>query len=98
MSSIELTDQVAKDFKRIVNHLLQHESSDAEARIHEILQAIHVLEGNPRIGKSIGFNERELVIGKRSHGYVALYRYIAEIDLVLVLAIRAQREAGYAGA
>lgn len=39
---------------------------------------------------------RELVIGKRARGYVALYRYVAEIDVVFVLAIRSQREAGWA--
>ncbi|MBA3904269.1 MAG: type II toxin-antitoxin system RelE/ParE family toxin, partial [Rhodocyclaceae bacterium] len=31
----------------------------------------------------------------RSRGYVALYRYVAEIDTVFVLALRSQREAGY---
>lgn len=96
MPSIELTDQVAKDFKRVIDHLIQHESSDAQSRIEEILQAIRVLEANPRIGKPVGRSECELVIGKHSHGYIALYRYIAEMDLALVLAIRAPREAGYA--
>ena len=38
---------------------------------------------------------RELVIGRRAHGYLALYRYVAEIDTVIVLAVRSQREAGY---
>ena len=38
----------------------------------------------------------ELVIGRDSHGYVALYRYVAAIDTVFVLAIRSQREAGLA--
>jgi hypothetical protein len=28
-------------------------------------------------------------------GYVALYRYLADIETVLVLAIRAQREDGF---
>ena len=36
----------------------------------------------------------ELVIGRRTHVYIALYRYVAEIDTVFVLAIRNQREAG----
>jgi toxin ParE1/3/4 len=36
-----------------------------------------------------------LVIGRRARGYVALYRYIEQIDTVFVLAIRSQREAGY---
>ena len=38
---------------------------------------------------------RELVIGKRTHGYVALYRYVAALDTVFVLALRSQRETGY---
>ncbi len=38
----------------------------------------------------------ELVIGRDSHGYVALYCYVAAIDTVFVLAIRSQREAGHA--
>jgi hypothetical protein len=38
------------------------------------------------------------VIGRRSHGYVALYRYVVEVDTIFVLAVRSQREAGYAKA
>jgi hypothetical protein len=37
---------------------------------------------------------RELVIGRRARGRVALYRYVAELDTVFVLAIRGQKE-GY---
>jgi toxin ParE1/3/4 len=36
------------------------------------------------------------VIGRRAHGYVALYRNVAEVDTVFVLAVRSRREAGYA--
>ena len=34
--------------------------------------------------------------GRGSRGYVALYRYVVELDIVFVLALRSQREAGYA--
>jgi hypothetical protein len=37
----------------------------------------------------------ELVIGRRSRGYVALYRFVGEIDTVFVLALRSQLGAGY---
>lgn len=47
------------------------------------------------IGRPVHTDKRELVIGRRSHGYVALYRYVVEIDTVFVLALRSQREAGY---
>ena len=36
-----------------------------------------------------------LVIGRRTHGTIALYRTVAVIDTLFVLAIRSQREAGY---
>jgi hypothetical protein len=29
------------------------------------------------------------------HGYIALYRYVDSLDIVFVLAVRAQREAGF---
>lgn len=39
--------------------------------------------------------KRELVIRRATRGYVALYRYVAAIDTVFVLAVRAQREDGF---
>jgi plasmid stabilization system protein ParE len=95
MSRIELAPEVADDLDRILDHLSRHQAADAPARIREIIQAIAVLEQNPLIGRPVHTGKRELVIGRRSHGYVALYRYVAEIDTVLVLALRSQREAGY---
>ena len=95
MSRIELAPEVGDDFDRILAHLADHDAADAPLRIGEIIKAIAVLEQNPLIGRPAYADTRELVIGRRSHGYVALYRYIAEIDTVFVLASRSQREAGY---
>jgi len=39
---------------------------------------------------------RELAIGKRGLRYVALCRYLEPADTVGVLALRSQRETGYA--
>ena len=95
MSRIELAPEVVEDFERILDHLAQYEAVDRAARIGEIIQAISVLEHNPLIGRPAAGEMNELVIGRRTHGYIALYRYIAVIDTVFVLAIRSQREAGY---
>lgn len=95
MSRIELAPEVGEDFDRILDHLDQHQVGNPAARIQEIVAAIGVLETNPLIGRPAENGKRELVIGRRTHGYVALYRYVAEIDTVFVLAIRAQREAGF---
>ncbi len=96
MSAIELAAEVGEDFERILDHLANYQVENAGQRIREIIGALDVLEHNPLIGRPVANGKRELVIGRRSHGYVALYRYVAEMDIVFVLAIRSQREASYA--
>lgn len=101
MTRIELALEVADDFERILDHFAQHESEGAADRIAEIVDAIDVLASNPLIGRPAAGDPRrirglkELIIGRRSRGFVALYRYVQELDTVFVLAIRSQREAGY---
>lgn len=94
MSHIELAPEVGDDFERILDHLAQYQVENPALRIREIIEAINVLEHNPLIGRPANNDKRELVIGRRSHGYVALYRYIVEIDTIFVLAVRSQKEAG----
>lgn len=95
MASIELAPEVTKDFDRIIDHLTRHEADDAPSKIHDIIEAISILERNPLIGRPANPSNRELVIGQGSRGYVALYRHVPELDTVFILAVRGQREAGY---
>lgn len=96
MARIELVPEVADDFERILDHLAQFEVENPALRIREVISAINVLEHNPMIGRPAHHDMQELVIGRLSHGYVALYRYVVAIDTVFILAVRSQREAGYA--
>jgi plasmid stabilization system protein ParE len=96
MARVELAPEVADDFDRILEHLHQYQEDDAASRAHDIIAAISVLERNPFIGRPVEADKRELVIGRGSHGYLALYRYVPEVDTVFVLALRSQREAGHA--
>jgi len=96
MARVRLAPAVLDDLNRIVDHLHHHEVDDAQARAEQIISALDVLTDNPLIGRPAGDECRELLIGRDTRGYVALYRYIPVIDSVVVLAIRAQREAGYA--
>ncbi len=96
MSRIELADEVGEDFDRILDHLAKYQVEHPELRIREIIEALNVLEHNPLIGRPVANDKRELIIGRGSRGYIALYRYVTDIDIVFVLALRSQREAGYA--
>jgi toxin ParE1/3/4 len=95
MARIELAPEVFDDFERFFEHLAKFEVENAPARIGEIVQAIQILSHSPLLGRSVKGGKRELVIGQGSRGYVALYRFVADIDAVFVLAIRSQRERGY---
>lgn len=98
MSRIELAPEVMVDFDRILDHLAHYQVEHPELRIREIIAALDVLEHNPLIGHPASKGKRELVIGRRAHGYLALYHYVAEIDTVFILAVRSQRETGYGSA
>jgi toxin ParE1/3/4 len=95
MAQIQLAPEVAGDIERILEYLALYDVQGSPTRIHEIIQAIAVLEHNPLIGRPVEGGKRELVIGKQARGYLALYKYVAEADIVFVLAIRSQKEAGY---
>lgn len=97
MARVEVAAEVADDLDRILDHLLLHEVEEAAYRVSDIIAAISVLESNPLIGRPTEGGKRELVIGRGIRSYLALYRYIPEIETVFVLAVRSSREAGYPG-
>ena len=96
MARIELAPEVLDDFDRFLHHLARYDASDAPQRIGDIVQALEILATSPLIGRPVKGGKRELVIGRASRGNLALYRYVPAIDIVFVLALRSQREAGYA--
>ncbi len=95
MARIELVPEVLTDFDRFFDQRAQFDGEAAPERISEIVQALQVLTHSPLIGRKVKGGKRELVIGQGSRGYVALYRFVTDIDTAFVLAIRSQRESGY---
>ncbi len=95
MTRIELAPEVLDDFDRFFEHIAQFDPASAPQRIGDILEAIQILTHSPQIGRPVKAGKRELIIGRAKRGYVALYRYVAAIDTVFVLAVRAQREDGF---
>ena len=94
MARIELAPEVFDDFDRFLDHMARFEIAARPERIGEIIQAIQVLAHSPMMGRNVKGGKRELVIGQDSRGYVALYRFVGDIDTVFVLAVRSQRESG----
>jgi toxin ParE1/3/4 len=97
MTRVVLSPRVLQDLARIEQHLLSYEVQDVQSRVDEILSGLAILESHPLIGRKVAGDRRELVLGRGRRGYVALYAYDAGADALVVAALRAQREAGYAG-
>ena len=95
MARIELAAEVFDDFDRFFDHMAEFKVEDAPERIEEVLQAVQILAHSPLIGRPVKGGKRELVIGQGTRGYVALYRFVAAVDTVFLLAVRSQRESGY---
>lgn len=94
MARVESVPEVFDDFDRVFDHIARFDLDNAPERVGDILQALQVLVNSPLIGRPIKGGKRELVIGHASRGCVALYRYVTDIDMVFVLAVRSQRESG----
>jgi len=96
MAKIVLAPELKEDFERIFEFVAKYDSTSAISRVDSIIAAIDILKTSPEIGRPAARGKRELIIGSGAKGYVALYGYAKELDIVFILAIRAQREAGYA--
>lgn len=95
MARVELAPEVFDDFDRFFDHMARFEVADAPERISEIVQVVQILAHSTLIGQKVKGGKRELVIGQNSRGYVALYRFVVDLDTVFVLAVRNQRESGH---
>ena len=95
MSTLSYAAELRLDIRRIADHLLEHDVERVDERLAEVLAGLLLLERHPLIGRPVEGGQRELVIGEGSRGYVALYRHDPLDDVVEVMALRAQREAGF---
>ena len=83
------------DLERLTDFLLDTDPKAAAETVYLIEEAVSLLTNHPLVGRQVEHELRELVISRGNTGYVALYSFEAKEDVVLILAIRHQREAGY---
>jgi len=90
-----LSPEAADDLDRLVEFLLEDWPLAATATVDMVVDALQILAQHPEIGRPVAHGLRELVISRGKSGYLALYDYDEQHDLVIMLALRHQREAGY---
>ncbi len=92
---VVITPEAANDLRRLHAFLDEKNPVAADRAVDDILDALHMLSGNPRAGFPCPEepDARELIIPSGKSGYVVLYR--EDQRTLVVLAIRHQSEAGY---
>ena len=91
---LQLAVAVGADLLRIGEFLASYTERSPERTARDIEAAIRVLASSPYIGRPVDGGRRELIIGDKN-GYLALYVVNEAEETVLVLRLRAQREAHY---
>ena len=96
MARLIYTEAALADLVRLADFLLTTEPAAARETISLIEEAVQVLRNHPLIGRDAEDGMRELMVSRGRSGYVVMYsiEHAAE-DVVLLLAIRHQRECGY---
>ena len=95
MAEVVYSRHAFADLVRLADFLIKNAPESAIAAIDVVRDGIEILERHPFVGRPCEEGLRELLISYGKSGYVALYSYEQRQDVVLVLAIRHQREAGY---
>lgn len=96
MARLSYSETALSDLERLAAFLLEADPVAAAATASLIEEAVQVLRNHPLIGRRVNDVLRELIISRGRSGYVVLYRIDTKADVVRLLTIRHQREAGYA--
>lgn len=95
MARVEVTERAIADLERLFDCIAEEDPARARKPVLSVRRALEMLTEHPLIGREVEDGRRELVLSRGRHGYIAKYRWLPAEDVVLILAIRQQREAGY---
>lgn len=95
MARLIYSRQAVDDLERLTDFLIEEDPKAALQTVGLVEEAVNVLRRHPFIGRAVESDMRELIISRGKSGYIALYSVDPEHDVVMILAIRHQREAGY---
>jgi len=95
LARVEVSTRALRDLERLFDFVAEIDPDRALAQVASVRTAFEVLVDHPLLGRIAEDGRRELVLSRGRYGYIAKYRWLPAEDLVLILAVRHQREAGY---
>jgi plasmid stabilization system protein ParE len=98
MPQVTVSALAQRDLQRLQDFLKTKNRLAARKAGEVIVRAIQQLKTLPDIGRPVPFlplEYQELVIGFGDSGYVMLYRHDREMDRIVIVTVRHQKESGY---
>jgi plasmid stabilization system protein ParE len=96
VARVEVSSRALRDLERLFDFVAATDPMRALAQLASARAAFAVLADHPLLGRVAEEGRRELVLSRGKYGYIAKVRWLPGEDVVLILAVRHQREAGYA--
>lgn len=97
MATVEITQRALADLERLFDFIAGENPQRARKQILSVRKALELLADHPLLGRSAEEGRRELILSRGRYGYIAKYRWLPAEDIVLILVVRHQLEAGYGG-
>jgi plasmid stabilization system protein ParE len=94
MARVEVTTTALRDLERLFDCIAAEDPARAKEQVLSARRAFELLADHPLLGRSAEEGHRELILSRGRYGYIAKYRWIPGAEVVLILAVRHQREAG----
>jgi plasmid stabilization system protein ParE len=95
MARVQVTERALADLERLFDFIAARDPKRAVVRMLSVRRAFELLSDHPLLGRAAEDGRRELILSRGRYGYVAKYRWVPAEDVVLILAVRHQLEAGY---
>jgi plasmid stabilization system protein ParE len=95
VARVEVSARALRDLERLFEFIAAENPIGARQRLLSVRRALELLADHPLIGRAVEEGRRELLLLRGRSGYIAKYRWLPADDVVLILAVRHQREAGY---
>ncbi len=92
MTRVVFSPGAVLDIERLSEFLMEEDPASAKATGEILASGLQILTSHPLVGRKAEYGYRELIISRGRNGYIALYKFDAMTDTVIVMAIRHQRE------
>jgi plasmid stabilization system protein ParE len=95
VARVEVTERAIADLERLFDFIAEEDPVRARKQLLSVRRALELLADHPLLGREAEEGRREVILSRGRYGYIAKYRWLPAEDVVLILAVRHQLEAGY---